>query len=100
MQLQRVAKGNLRLLPIAATAENAPFTNQSRCALRFLRSLKLPLINFFAAERRPDGLKPAVFGRDRTTGDKAVFKFSAVELRFQNFLAERGVFGNNFFIFS
>ena len=41
MQLQRVVKGNLKLLPTAVTAENAPFTNQSRCALRFLRSFEI-----------------------------------------------------------
>ena len=41
MQLQRVVKGNLRLLPAAATAENAPFANQSRCASGFLRSFKI-----------------------------------------------------------
>ena len=40
MQLQRVVKGNLRLLPAAATAENAPFANQSRCALGVLRSFE------------------------------------------------------------
>ncbi len=44
MQLQRVVKGNLRLLPTAATAENAPFANQSRCALRFLRSFEIASI--------------------------------------------------------
>ena len=41
MQLQRKVKGNLRLLPSAVTAENAPFTNQSRCTFRFLRSFEI-----------------------------------------------------------
>ena len=34
-RLQREAKGNLRLLPAAVTVENAPFANQSKCALGF-----------------------------------------------------------------
>ena len=40
MQLQRVVKGNLRLLPGAATVENTPFANQSRCAFGFLRTFE------------------------------------------------------------
>jgi hypothetical protein len=45
MQLQRGVKGNLRLLPAAVTAENAPFADQSRCAFRFLRTFVITSIS-------------------------------------------------------
>ena len=45
MQLQRGVKGNLRLLPAAVTAENAPFADQSRCAFRFLRTFVITSLN-------------------------------------------------------
>ena len=41
MQLQRVVKGSLRLLPAEVTAGNAPFANQSRCAFGFLRTFEI-----------------------------------------------------------